>query len=230
VVKAGVAASADLVEGVESARGTRAGGRRASQRRRSGPAEHEVEQACADLPGPVAGQVDHAGDFTAGTEVAGPPDVLVDSERLDTTQPIGNFGSPPRYDFERVPHAVPIDAEPTGQRVDRRVVIGERVCGLCHRPARQQRPRRCEGVYLGRGHHRAGRLEAAPDPLAPELAHATVPEGAWCSRCSRRPCSTARTPQPWQPLDLPIGLNRQAQPVVGLALGRQAGLPQLVGT
>ncbi len=25
------------------------------------------------------------------------------------------------------------------------------------------------------------------------------PNGASCSRCSRRPCAVARTPQPWQP-------------------------------
>jgi hypothetical protein len=49
---------------------------------RSGPAQHQVEQTCSDLPVRVAGQVDHAGDLAAGAEPAGPPDVLVDAEGL----------------------------------------------------------------------------------------------------------------------------------------------------
>jgi hypothetical protein len=49
---------------------------------RAGAAEDQVEQTGSDLPVCVAGEVDHAGDFAAGAELAGPPDVLVDAKGL----------------------------------------------------------------------------------------------------------------------------------------------------
>ncbi len=50
----------------------------------------------------------------------GPPDVLVDAERLDALEPVGAIGSAAGFDLERVPQRVPGNAQPAGERPWRR--------------------------------------------------------------------------------------------------------------
>jgi hypothetical protein len=48
--------------------------------------QDQVEQTGPDLPRRVAGQVDHARHLPALSELARPPDVLVDAERVHARQ------------------------------------------------------------------------------------------------------------------------------------------------
>lgn len=41
--------------------------------------------------------------------------------------------------------------------------------------------------------------------------------GASCARCSRRPCTTATTPQVGQPVTVLVGLDREHQPALGMS-------------
>ena len=159
-----------------------------------GPAQDQVEQMCPDLPVRVAGQVDHAGDLAALPELAWPPHVFVNAERLHLAQPGGIVGSALGLDLEGVPQPVPGDVEPAVERGHSRVVVAQRVRRPEHCPAGQERPRRQQLMRLGERHHRAGRSSAPPPPLAPGDRTRRFLNGASCRRCSRRPCGTASTP------------------------------------
>ena len=73
------------------------------------------------------GQVDHAGHLATLSELPGPPDVLVDAQRLHPGKAARVVGVPARLGLERVPQRVPVQPEPTGERVHGRVVLGEGV-------------------------------------------------------------------------------------------------------
>lgn len=120
----------------------------------------------------IAGQVNHHGHGLVGRgHPRGSPDVFVHADRLHATDPSGNLDECLGVRLDRAPTGVPRDAEMAGDRGHGGVVVPQRIDRPRHRPRRELRPWRREGVVLGPRRSRTSRLPAPPDPLEPPHPH-----------------------------------------------------------
>ena len=120
----------------------------------------------------IAGQVNHHGHGLVGRgHPRGSPDVFVHADRLHATDPSGNLDECLGVRLDRAPTGVPRDAEMAGDRGHCGVVVPQRIDRPRHRPRRELRPWRREGVVLGPRRSRTSRLPAPPDPLEPPHPH-----------------------------------------------------------
>jgi hypothetical protein len=136
-----------------------------------GAVGHQVQQ-------PAALEIDQASDVpsrrhASGLEEAG----LVQAKRGDPVQASGILHQRPAVIGHRPHHGRPANPEVTRHRRDRVGVLADPPARLGAGPFRQHRPRTDRGDVLGPGPYPAGRLGAAPDPLAPRQHHRPAASG-----------------------------------------------------
>jgi hypothetical protein len=130
-----------------------------------GAVGHQVQQ-------PAALQVHQAGYVPGGRQASGLEEAgLVQPERGDTVQAGRVLHQHPAVIPHRPHHGRPANPQVAGDRRDRVGVLADPSAGLGAGPFGQHRPRADGGHPLGPGPHRAGRVTAAPDPLAPAQHH-----------------------------------------------------------
>jgi hypothetical protein len=61
--------------------------------------------------GLVTGQIDHDRDRPVDPDPRRPPNVLIDSQRLDVVQPGRIAGPGPGFDLDRIPAGVPVHTQ-----------------------------------------------------------------------------------------------------------------------
>src|SRR5699024_8391065 len=138
------------------------------------PARHQVQQSGLDVPGCIAGEVDHPGQLFRAAFAPGDvmPNVLVDSERADAVEAGRIIGQGLQRSPDRGPDGLPGGAELAGQPVDGGVLSAQLLDCPIDDPGGGGVPRPGErgelldeGAAFARG---AGADEAA---LAPQDRH-----------------------------------------------------------
>jgi hypothetical protein len=74
----------------------------------AGAAHNGVQQPCVQASGLVTGQIDHDRDRSVDPNPRRPPNMLIDSQRLDVLQPGRVASTGPGFHLDRIPAGVPV--------------------------------------------------------------------------------------------------------------------------
>jgi hypothetical protein len=77
----------------------------------AGTAHNRIQQPGVQASGLVTGQIDHDRDRSVDPDPRRPPNVLIDSQRLDVLQPGGVAGTGPGFDLDRIAAGVPVHTQ-----------------------------------------------------------------------------------------------------------------------
>jgi hypothetical protein len=124
------------------------------------------------IPVLVTGQIHHRGHGTVLlADLRGAPNVFVHAQSAHPGQPRRVRQAALRLGLDGVPAGVPVHCEMTGEGGDGGVVVLEGVARPRHGPGSELGPWRQEVVLFAERRHRARRIRAAPDPVAPAHPH-----------------------------------------------------------